>query len=441
MFTPSPKSQGQDKGKVRKKWRPFRATDFESLMYPCFIFCTIFGLFPYKNNGSTLELSKVGYIVSTIVVAVAGIWGLTVLFEVNIDGKIKFSGVPGALQCNCYYILGGVIAVITYVMTKKRILLLQSMLEISSKLPPELYRKMSKMVHAKDIIGFLFVLIQLYNCIHSANYGDFFLKTMSFYLTMLVFQMDMLYMDCVYVLKACFTQLNDNLLSLRELVVSDEPHLLRRIYHEQRNPYLLMELKALKKRHLMISDTVHLLNTVFSMQILTTIVMTFAEITFGLYFYIVAWQGDKGDVGDLEKQIWFEYYITSVTYYSIKIVLIVWACDTGKDQAMQIGTTVHDVLISTSDKQIKDELQLFSLQILHRENSFTAKGLTVDATLLTAAIISAINNISCLLRFLLFNSDLPASAVVATATSSKLSFHSMRRHVGCSRIVIYCRQG
>ncbi|XP_018053562.1 PREDICTED: putative gustatory receptor 28b [Atta colombica] len=401
MFTPSPKSQGQDKGKVRKKWRPFRATDFESLLYPCFIFCTIFGLFPYKNNGSTLELSKVGYIVSSIIVAAAGIWGLMVLFEVNIAGDIKFSGVPGALQCNCYYILGGVIAVITYIMTKKRILLLQSMLEVSSKLPPELYRKMSKMVHAKDIIGFLFVLIQLYNCIDSKTYGDFFLKTMSFYLTMLVFQMDMLYMDCVYVLKACFTQLNDNLLSLRELVVSDEPHLLRRIYHEQRNPYLLMELKALKKRHLMVSDTVHLLNTVFSMQILTTIVMTFAEITFGLYFYIVTWQGQK-EVVDLDKQIWFKYYITSVTYYSLKIVLIVWACDTGRDQAMQIGTTVHDVLISTSDKQIKDELQLFSLQILHRENSFTAKGLTVDATLLTAIVGSITTYLLILIQFLRF---------------------------------------
>lgn len=30
------------------------------------------------------------------------------------------------------------------------------------------------------------------------------------------------------------------------------------------------------------------------------------------------------------------------------------------------------------------QLQLFSLQILHRENTFCAKGLTVDATLLTA---------------------------------------------------------
>jgi len=30
------------------------------------------------------------------------------------------------------------------------------------------------------------------------------------------------------------------------------------------------------------------------------------------------------------------------------------------------------------------QLELFSLQILHRENIFSAKGLTVDATLLTA---------------------------------------------------------
>jgi len=30
------------------------------------------------------------------------------------------------------------------------------------------------------------------------------------------------------------------------------------------------------------------------------------------------------------------------------------------------------------------QLQLFSLQILHRENVFSAKGLIVDATLLTA---------------------------------------------------------
>ncbi|XP_012063662.1 PREDICTED: uncharacterized protein LOC105626988 [Atta cephalotes] len=100
--------------------------------------------------------------------------------------------------------------------------------------------------------------------------------------------------------------------------MNDKPHFLRRLYHEQRNPFLLMKLKALKKQHLITSDT---------------------------------------------------------------IMLIGWACDTGKDEAMGIGITVHEILNDTNDEQIIDELQLFSLQVLQRENTFSAKSLIVDATL------------------------------------------------------------
>ncbi|XP_011693447.1 PREDICTED: uncharacterized protein LOC105453306 [Wasmannia auropunctata] len=398
MFSPSPKSQGRAKGKVRKKWRPFHATDFQSLMFPCFIFCRVLGVFPYKVNASVFEFSKVRYIVSTVVIAVVSVYGLAILYEIDITAHIKYDSIPGSLQCNCYYVLGGFIAIVTYILSKPRMHLLQTTLEISSRLPPETYKKMSRVIHAKDIIGFLFLLGQLSNC-NSETYGDIFLKVLATYLTLLVFQMDMLYMNCVCVLKACFKRINDNLVNLRELVVGDEPHLLRRIYHEQRNPFLLMELKALKKRHLIVSDTVQTLNAIFSLQLLATIVMTFAEITFSLYFYIVQWQGGVAII-DLQKQIWYAYYITSVAYYSIKIAFIVWACDTGKDQALQIGTTVHDVLISTSDKQIKDELQLFSLQVLHRENTFCAKGLAVDATLLTAIVGSITTYLLILIQFL-----------------------------------------
>jgi len=323
-------------------------------MYPCFIFCRVLGLCPYKINVSAFEFSKLYYVVSTIVIGIISACGLVILYEVDVSVEIKYEGVPGALQCNCYFVLGSFIAIITYILNKPRMRLLQTTLEISSRLPPESYQKMSRLIHAKDIIGFFFLLGQVPNC-YSEAYGDCLLKVVGTYLTLLVFQMDMMYMNCVCVLKACFKRINDNLMDLRELVVSDEPHLLRRIYHEQRNPFLLMELKALKKRHLMVSDTVQMLNAIFSLQLLATIVMTFAEITFSLYFYIVQWQGGVPII-NLEKQIWYAYYITSITYYSIKIAFVVWACDTGKDQAQQIGTTVHDVLISTSDKQIKDEV-------------------------------------------------------------------------------------
>lgn len=354
MFTPSPKLQGQARGKVRKKWRPFRATDFQSLMYPCFIFCRILGLFPYKINAPTFEISRPWYVVSTVILGIVSACGLAVLYQIDVSGMIKYDGVPGGLQCNCYFVLSGFIAIVTYILSKPRMHLLQTTLEISTRLPPESYQKMSRLIHAKDIIGFFFLIGQTSNCFYGTG-NEILLKLTAIYITLMVFQMDMLYMNCVCVLKTCFKQINDNLMNLRELVMSDEPHLLRRVYHEQRNPFLLMELKALKKRHLMISDTVQMLNAIFSLQLLATIVMTFAEITFSLYFYIVQWEEGVAII-DLQKQIWFAYYITSVAYYSIKISFIVWACDTGKDQALQIGTTVHDVLISTSDKQIKDEV-------------------------------------------------------------------------------------
>lgn len=56
-----------------------------------------------------------------------------------------------------------------------------------------------------------------------------------------------------------------------------------------------------------------------------------------------------------EGEFWYLYFIMFAVYYTIKIVLI-WACDSGKDQAAKIGIIVHNLLNSTSDKQIKDEV-------------------------------------------------------------------------------------
>lgn len=364
MFRSSSKFQGRAKSKVRKKLRIFHATDFESLMKPCFTFCFILGIFPYNIHASTFEFSRSRYIVSSIVICIFCIYALVMFYELDIAsaGNIKFDGVPDTLQGNCYYLLGFFITIITYIMTRPRMRLLQTILDISSRLPPDMFQKLSRLIHAKDIIGFFFLLGMLPKCcIFSTHFLEIMIKMITLYMTLLVFQMDMLYMNCVCVVRACFQRINDNLTNLRELLKNDEPHLLRRIYHEQKNPFLLMELKALKKQHLMVSDTLQLLNTIFSLQLLATIVMTFAEITFSLYFYIIQLRGNGVSIINLDKQIWYHYFITSIAYYSIKIALIVWSCETGKDRALEIGTTVHDVLISTSDKQIKDEVALLYL--------------------------------------------------------------------------------
>ncbi|XP_024884596.1 uncharacterized protein LOC112462799 [Temnothorax curvispinosus] len=399
LINPPLKFQRRAKCKMWKKWQLFYATDFQSLMYPCFVFCNVLGTFPYRINASIIETSKQRYILPTVVLCVFCIYELVVLYMINIAGAIKFRDMPKTLESNCFHVLGIFIVIVTYISSGTRMHLLQTIINVSSKLPLNSYQKLSRLIHTKDILSFFFLVTITVYYYSNLNFDSWY-KFLVPYIFVLVFQMDMLYMNLVCILKTCFKRIDDNLINLRELVVNDEPHLLWRIYHKHKNPSLLMELKALKKQHLTISDAVQMLNMIFSLQLLATIIMTFAELTFQLYFYIVHWKTGMimNDLGDLIHDL---FSIMTITYYAVKITLIVWACETGKDQAMKIGMTVHNLLNNSSDEQIKDELQLFSLQILDCENAFAAKGLIVDATLLTAIVSNITTYLLILIQFLI----------------------------------------
>ncbi|XP_018369785.1 PREDICTED: putative gustatory receptor 28a [Trachymyrmex cornetzi] len=396
------------KGKI---WQLFCATDFESLMYPCFTFCRILGIFPYKINASTIKPCKLYYILSTIVFCTFCVDEIISIYDVNISKNIAFRSVPRILQLNCFHIFGGFIVAGTFILSGPRMRLLQTILNLSLRLPPATYKNISKLIHAKDIFGFFFLITQA--LIFSPNMQDSVFRLVVFqYIILLVFQMDMLYMNCVCVLKACFKQINDNLMNLRRFVAHREPYFLREIY--QKHPFLLMELKALEKQHLTISDTVQMLTTTFSLQLLCTIILTFIQITFYLYFYLIRIQrGDSvSQGGNLERQVYYKTFITAITYYTIKTVMLVWACETSKNQAMEIGVTVRNMFNSISNKEIKYELQLFSLQLMHRENIFSAKGFIVDATLLTAMVGSITMYLLILIQFLLMSNSCDEETVI-----------------------------
>ncbi|XP_011859897.1 PREDICTED: putative gustatory receptor 28b [Vollenhovia emeryi] len=265
MFNPSLKFQVLQDERNRKRCLLFRATDFASLMYPCFTVCRILGIFSYKFNAANIKTYKPSYILSTI---------------------------------------------------------------------------------------------------------------------------------------TCFKQINDNLVNLREVLTNGEPYLLNGASRNQRNPFLLMKITALKKQHLSISDSVRMLKMVYSLQLVSTILMAFTHITFNMYFYFLALVQKSVPLTSVEKQVLYEYFITFIMYYIIKIALMVWACETGKNQAREITTTIYNVVNSTNNKQIKYELELFYLQLLHCENVFSAKWITIDAKLLTAIIGSITTYLLILLQFL-----------------------------------------
>ncbi|XP_018310364.1 gustatory receptor for bitter taste 66a-like [Mycetomoellerius zeteki] len=285
--------------------------------------------------------------------------------------------------------------------------LLQKIWEISSKLlPSETYQKLSRLIHTKDVLSVILTVAQEYmyfskirlletnhwivNCLITA-----FIT----YLLQLEFHINMLYVNCVCVLKACFKKINDDLNYMQRLMTNDmKSSVPSLICSTQRNQIFLIELKTLMKQHLMINEIVRLLNIIFSLQLLATVIVTFVEITCELYHYIVHWQGEVIITFDRN---FLDTFLTSMTHYVMKVILIVWACETGKNQTREIGITIYDVLNSTRDKQIKGELQLFSLQILHCKNTFLTKGLAMDATLLAAMVGGITTYMLILIQFLI----------------------------------------
>ncbi|XP_018310377.1 putative gustatory receptor 28a [Mycetomoellerius zeteki] len=402
---------------MRKKWQLFHATDFLSLMHPCFSFCRILGIFPYKINILTFEASKPYYIMSSVIICICCILNLALIHDIFISKVMNFEDVIESLETLAFYTISGFVVSTTHVLSGSRMRLLQTILEISSKLPSESYQKLSRLIHVKDILGNILLIVQ--SSMFVFNVQTFELTYLNvldvifmMYLQLIMFQMTMLYINCLCVLKSCFKRINDNLVYMQKLLVKDiKPRVSGIIWHTQRNQFLLIELKTLKKQHLIISETLQMMNITFSPQLLATIVMSLIETTIELYFYVVRWK--DGVFISLEWQFSGIFLATTV-FYTMKITLLVWACETGKNQAQKISTTIHDVLNSTSDEQIKNELQLFSLQILHRKNIFSIKAFTMDASLLTAMVSSITTYMLIIIQFFIMSHSCDEKSVIYT---------------------------
>lgn len=356
MFSLSSNFQRFKNKRKKNIWQLFRATDLESLMYPCCTFCRIMGIFPYKIEAMTIKTSKADHIISTIIMCVFCAYSAIHFYDFVSKSTLYIkAGTLRILERTSLYILSIFIAIITFIFNKPRMRLLQSILEISSKLSSESYQNLSRLIHAKDIFGFLFINGQMLMFYFVMPFGSL-QKLFMLYVYLMMFQIDMFYMNCVCILKACFKQINDNLVNLQELVANGEPHLLSAIHHEQRNPFLEMEIIALKKQHMVISDIVQRLNMIFSLQLLATIVLTFVQVILNVYFYVVQVHSIAMILNDLQKNVYYEYTFIAILYYLTKIVVIIWACETGKNEAMKISITVYDVFNGTNNKQIKYEV-------------------------------------------------------------------------------------
>ncbi|XP_060823989.1 uncharacterized protein LOC132911386 [Bombus pascuorum] len=366
---------------------------YTSLISPSASMNRLMGFLPYKLESSKFVYSKSYFVFSTISMIIYSVCIIYSLYQINIS-SVRFEKFAIKLHITLILLCGPVIFISAYAKNQSMIQTIDGIWNVSRIPSSETCRKVATRILIKDI---LILIPPMYYITSTIFYINFIFGYTCWYTFFGVSVQMSLYMNNVYVLNACFKYINDSLVKVKEILVNDEPHLLRRVYHMQKNPILLSKLRTLKKQHLEMCEVVQLLNSTCSVQIEAMLTIMFIDITFNMYNYLTVHE----EVGEVKSLI---LIVSFAIYYIVHILLTVSIVEITRNQMTKIGCSVHRILVHTSDEQVTTELELFSLQVLEKGNTFVMKGLVIDATLLTKMACSITTFFLILVQFLLVES-------------------------------------
>ncbi|XP_068993689.1 uncharacterized protein [Neodiprion pinetum] len=157
------------------------------------------------------------------------------------------------------------------------------------------------------------------------------------------------------------------------------------------NQRILHIAKVVRKLHGDLCTTAMELNQIFGLQVLLSIALSFGILTALLYTgYTLAADLPKTSILDdmmikMAAGLWIGFYV-------VKITRIAAGCAGTTTEAKQSGDLIQDVLEMAAiyNRDIRDEINILSLQLIQNRLCFTAKGFfTLDYALLSKMIGSA----------------------------------------------------
>ncbi|XP_063233977.1 putative gustatory receptor 28b isoform X2 [Bacillus rossius redtenbacheri] len=130
--------------------------------------------------------------------------------------------------------------------------------------------------------------------------------------------------------------------------------------------------RQLRKLHCTLCDLLETLNSTYSIQILVCATQHFIGITFNIYSIVVHTIGDQENVAaNLAWNVTTSFWLVCD---SLIILGVASSCCITAQQANSTSSIVHKLLNEECEVRTKEELQLFSMQLLHRRIQFTACG-------------------------------------------------------------------
>ena len=303
------------------------------------------GFLPCRVESSKFVYSKLYFVFSIISTIVYSVCALYCLYKINfIDADTPDISVT--LHNNFLMLFGPIIFISACIKSRLVIQAINRISNVSYIISPEIFREIARIFLIKDA-SLLTPLLIFFPRIFEKNH---IFRFMCWYTFVGPYMLIILYTSNVYVLNICFKYINDSLVQVKEVLMNDEPHLLRRIYHMQKNPMLLKKLRILKKQHLELSEAVQLLNHSFSMQIESVLSLYFIDVTFNIYKYVALYSGT----------LKIESFLSVLCYailYTAHIIVIVSIIEIAKGQIKKIGSNIHQVLVHTFDEQVITEVR------------------------------------------------------------------------------------
>ncbi|XP_076378992.1 uncharacterized protein LOC117226043 [Megalopta genalis] len=354
----------------------FYVKDFVTLIRPYIFIISVLGYFPYSISLSTYKVVKKSFVWSWIMLISMTVLCLAVLPRLTFWNRHR--DIISRLDYANMYGFGLFCLWASYFSSRSKLHFLRTVSTASRVLSLGTFCSTAKWMFVIDIIKVTPLLTHV--VVVEANLWSIVIYASCCYISLEALIANSLFINSLYVLRLCFRNINRSLEKLRINLVTDEPHLLRRVYHSQNNPTLLSELKTLRRQHLELGKIVDASNETFGLEIIFIIARSMMTIILNLYRYLIE-NTDDGKIVHLWS-MYIEYLVHTCQY----LIVIAVVCEMVKDQAKNIGYNIHRILVTTFDKQISTELSSFSMEVLQQNHAIVARGLIIDVTLLTKIV-------------------------------------------------------
>lgn len=353
---------------------------------PLLFYCKLFGLVAFQRTKTGYKKSKFNLIVN--IVAIITFTPLTIYGMVL---RLNY-GKPSSMILTTDMMLAGGCLIQTVIawstsgfLQNKYIGLLNKIVEIDRKFKQLgvwiFYDNTRKIILRKIIIHTLFTVIVLTLYVKIFDYLltiDLLIFNISSFISsiinILIVQQVSAY---VLILKHRYQILNGHLQDLQHKNNTGE---IANIKLTPPVPYKLKMLRIICPIHHEITKAGKLINEAFGLQLLITFGVIFVSITVGLYYVCIYIQKDM----DWKWESVLGAFIIALRYI-VDTLILCYACHTTIEEVHISGRLLHQ--IEYTDDDVKDQIEMFSLQIVNENLNFSAVGFfPVDYTLIFSVI-------------------------------------------------------